>query len=457
MADRPLRVAALRISNILGITQAEIRPGKVTLIEGANGEGKTSILESFRAVLRGGHDATLLRQGADRGEIVMVLDDGEEIAKRITPDKSTVSLSHPSYGEVKRPRGAIDQLCDAFSLNPVDFLTAKAETRLSLLLSAIPLRVSRIDLAGVLEFCSSQPNFDRHALEVLAVIGKDLYDQRTGVNRSAKDKRVLATEARKALPEDVTDPKAIDRYRDARAAQSTFLNEQNKAADAINKNADSERTRVKTIASEEIAKLQGDRDAAIERIRHEYEGQINEVHSALTTKLEQIAGKQTVDHEMLNSERQARTEELAGEVARAQAASESWSRAEVTRSHIESLEQGAAELEANSDALTAALAELESIKSDLLDKLPIKGVEIRDGDIYVDGIPFDRVNESRRVRLAIDVAMLRAGSLPILIVDGIEALDSKSLAALQEYALEREIQLVLARVTDSELNVTTLS
>src|SRR5688572_4313641 len=97
--EKALRVAALRIRNILGISTAEIKPGRVTLIEGANGKGKTSILEAFRSVLSGGHDATLLRKGQTDGEIVMVLDDGQEIRRDISESKSSVTVTHPQAGE----------------------------------------------------------------------------------------------------------------------------------------------------------------------------------------------------------------------------------------------------------------------------------------------------------------------------------------------------------------------
>ena len=65
-----MRVAHVRISNILGIEEIEFAPGGFTEVSGGNGAGKTSVLEAIRAALRGGNDATLLRNGADRGEIV---------------------------------------------------------------------------------------------------------------------------------------------------------------------------------------------------------------------------------------------------------------------------------------------------------------------------------------------------------------------------------------------------
>ena len=79
------KIAKIRINNILGIDELEFDAGQFNQISGPNGTGKTSVLEAIKATLRGGHDATLLRTGAEKGETVLVLDDGTEIAKRVTP------------------------------------------------------------------------------------------------------------------------------------------------------------------------------------------------------------------------------------------------------------------------------------------------------------------------------------------------------------------------------------
>jgi len=66
-----MRVSKPEIKNLLGIEQLEIAPGSVTVISGKNASGKTSVLESIKAALGGGHDGTLLRKGAKEGEIFL--------------------------------------------------------------------------------------------------------------------------------------------------------------------------------------------------------------------------------------------------------------------------------------------------------------------------------------------------------------------------------------------------
>lgn len=453
MKEKPLRVAALRISNILGISEAEIKPGKVTLIEGANGTGKTSLLEAIRSSLLGGHDATLLRKGAESGEIVLVLDDGQEIRKTVTAEKTDVTVTHPDFGQLKKPRSIIEKLCDAFALNPVDFLIAKKETRLQLLLAAIPMKVSKMDLAGVLALCESPVNCDRHALQVIADIEKELYDERRTVNRSLKEKQATVGELKKALPQEPGNGNWKENLNKAKAAQRQFITECDEARQKLDRHFQERVDEARNAAIAERYNQELERDRRLEEIRKEYADKIGAAQDHFLERNNEINQTANEAYADLTKERQQGESGHAQAVAEAEAAAQAFTRAQAARDHVAALEALIPPLEQQSKDLTVGLADLEGIKSDLLDQLPIKGVEVHEGDIVVDGIPFDRLNESRRVRLAVDVAMLRAGSLPILCVDGLESLDSKSIAALEDVAVEKGVQLVLAKVTDGPLSV----
>jgi hypothetical protein len=112
-----------------------------------------------------------------------------------------------------------------------------------------------------------------------------------------------------------------------------------------------------------------------------------------------------------------------------------------------------AALKAEAEAATAALEALEAYKSELLHALPIPGLEVRGPEIYFDGVVFDRLNTAKRVEIAVEVAKLRAGTLGLVCVDGIELLDSEAFEAFREQAINSGVQLVVTRVGDGELNI----
>ena len=74
-----MQVTQIKIQNILGIKELEIKPSSITEITGKNASGKTSVLEALKSVFAGGKDATLLRKGEKSGSVVLLLDDGTEI------------------------------------------------------------------------------------------------------------------------------------------------------------------------------------------------------------------------------------------------------------------------------------------------------------------------------------------------------------------------------------------
>ena len=74
-----MKVTSISIENVMGVERLAFAPGVLTLVEGRNGAGKTSILEAVRSALRGGHDPSLLRAGAERGSVRLVVEDGTVI------------------------------------------------------------------------------------------------------------------------------------------------------------------------------------------------------------------------------------------------------------------------------------------------------------------------------------------------------------------------------------------
>jgi hypothetical protein len=104
---------------------------------------------------------------------------------------------------------------------------------------------------------------------------------------------------------------------------------------------------------------------------------------------------------------------------------------------------------------TKALEDIDAYKAQLLAGLPIPGVEVIDGEIYRDGVQFDRLNTAQQVDIAVEIAKLRAADLGIVCVDRIECLDAESLAEFKRRSLESGLQLFVTRVSDDDFNIET--
>jgi hypothetical protein len=81
-----------------------------------------------------------------------------------------------------------------------------------------------------------------------------------------------------------------------------------------------------------------------------------------------------------------------------------------------------------------------------------------DGDLFLGGIPLARWNEAVKVQRAMDIAKLSAGTLGLIIVDGLERVDGVTFEAFVNFVRDDESsgQYLVTRVTDDlELTVTT--
>ena len=124
-----------------------------------------------------------------------------------------------------------------------------------------------------------------------------------------------------------------------------------------------------------------------------------------------------------------------------------------TREHIDSLAASAKQLEEKSVAMTRNLKSLDLLKANMLAALPIPGASIADGDLLINGIKFDRLNMAERMRIAIELAKLKARDLGLILVDEAEHFDSATWDAFRQAATESGLQFVAARVADSDLEV----
>ena len=126
---------------------------------------------------------------------------------------------------------------------------------------------------------------------------------------------------------------------------------------------------------------------------------------------------------------------------------------EQTQKMVEQMSAEVEILEEKSKNLTETLATIEQIKIELLKDLPIPGLEIVDGEILQNGITFDRLNTAEQIKIALTVAQLRMAELKLLIVDGVERLDEDAINELKQQADSQGLQLFLAKVSNSSLNI----
>lgn len=440
-----MKIQQLRIENILGIKHLELTPGgTLTEISGDNGLGKTSILEAVKAATQTGHDATLLRKGAENGEIVLVMDNGVELHKRVTATKSSLDLVKDGK-KIPKATDTIKGLTDLLSVNPVDFLTAPKKKRVEVLLEAMPIEADPARLEQITGIpVTTQPGM--HGLAVIEMLHQQVYDDRTGTNRAVKEKEATINQLELAMPDA---PGGIEGDEDDLRAK---IDQAQAARNAETQRIDAKLAGIRNDSAARVQALKDEAQAKIDAIRNELAESVERLRAALADIEAKAAKQRQKAVDAFNEAAQPLSTAIAAIAANRDAAA----KRKVTLETIANMEAEAHDLREDSKKQTAALTALEAYKSELLNSLPIPGLEVRDGEVLRDGIPFDRLNTAQQVEIAIEIAKLRAGDLAICCVDRFEALSPTTLEAFIERAKQSNLQLFVTRVDAGDMTIRTI-
>lgn len=430
-----MKISHIKISNILGIDDLEFSPADgFTEIAGPNGAGKTSVLESIKAALQTGHDATLLRKGADKGEIVLVLDDGSEIHRKVTEKTSSTNVVRDGK-RVPRPAETIKALTDMMSVNPVDFLRAPKKDRVKVLLEAMPLQVDTNKLSEI-SGAPVEAAEGTHALAVIELVYKQVYDARTGTNRAVREKEATIKQLQETVPEA---PGGIEGDEDqlqqqldtARTAKDTMMQRIRTQIDKMRDQSQAKKNDIRAAAQ-----------AKIDEIKAQMQADLDAEAAAIADLEERAQRKATETTENFHQTTGPINEALAAIRSNRDVAAKRQQQIQI----IEGMQDELTNLREEADRQNTALAGIEKYKTDLLSSLPIPGLEVIDGEIFRDGVAFDRLNTAQQVHIAVEIAKLRAADLGVICVDGIELLDNASYEAFREQATESGLQLFVSKV-----------
>ena len=490
-----LRVTAVTIRDVLGAHELALEPGRITRISGRNGSGKTTVLQAVQAALGRGSLGKLARvdpSGEETApEVVLVLE-GEGEAFRVERSGDRVRVRRrvgdtAGLEDVPRPQEFLAGLFDASSASPVRFLTAPDKDRALLLLEALPLQLDREALLlamGVRADEVPPPVAGLHPLEEISVIRDAVFRARTGVNRDAKGKAAAAEQTRRnapaAAPADVSaEVAALD---SSTSILAIDLAREEAEADARERQALADADATVRLEEERVvgefktfaARERKEHETRAAAIRAEAERRVAEDLAGVEAKLEarRVVDDAELDRATRAAEEtsakarhartaarqtaQARRDELQASRERLVALRgqlEASAKARALHDQAAQFDREAEQLEAEAARLTAALDALDVHRRRLADDLPIPGLSIEDKTIRVAGVPFDQLNTAQRVKVAVQVATLRAQRqrLPIVFVDGAEALDQEHFDALVAELKRAGVQAFVARVTDDEL------
>ena len=115
------------------------------------------------------------------------------------------------------------------------------------------------------------------------------------------------------------------------------------------------------------------------------------------------------------------------------------------------------ELSDRVEKLTNLLDALRDKPTELLaglDELPIEGMAVDAAlGVTINGTPLADLGDGERINLAVEIALRYAGPLPILLVNGMEALDKKAQEQLRKRLAASPCQTFVTEVTEGDLTI----
>lgn len=280
------QIKRIEIQNCLGIKEYEIEAGKINLITGGNERGKTSILEVIEKGLQNTQRRPeFVYNGAEEAFLLIALDDGIEVTRKIKSDGKTVGKVIKDGASVLKPESYLKSLLgEGFGFNPIDFMERKDKEQTEILLSAMPMRVTEENLQ---EWFGEIPAVDinQHAIDILTYLAeKHFYDRRTLANGEVKE---CSNEIRTLL-EQLPDGYNGDDWREANIGE---LWEKVQEAQKVN----NLRAQARQIVDGQVAALQA--------IDNRYDLQVKEQSELLDFKIDKAkksleTNKQTIRDEI---------------------------------------------------------------------------------------------------------------------------------------------------------------
>lgn len=459
--SQPLHITEIEIRNILGIRYLKFSAGSFNTISGQNGSGKSSILQAIEGTLGGGARADLIREGSDTGETVFVLNNGSRIHATFGRDgKTTRQLETPDGVPIKRPTisAYLGERLNPASFNPVDFLSASPKEQIDQLMRVSKLHLATSEYLEAIAECEVPESLllDKDKtpelpdpLRMLAMARQSIYDWRHGLNAIVKEKDGLIASLSRTLPplmEDPADPAEVraelERERDGMLMRAADLR------DAVG--------RKKLEVLEKSRSAEGDlraiREAAIAKANKEFEDGLSAVNDSKQEALNELNAAEKAGVEANYFEAKPRLDALQKKLDVAEIEIRDYERAQKTAQDIRSADKDRARYKAKSMRATEVIELLDALKLKVMQALPVPGLEIHGNDLRFNGILLATQNTATRTRVALELAVASANPLmPIIQCDGIEALDSDSWAAIQQWAAEHpQVQFFMARVEDNQ-------
>jgi len=399
------RITRITAENFMRLKAVDISPdGDVIYITGANGEGKSSVLNAICAALNWRDASNNIPKPIHEGEkkAVVIIDLGDMTVTRTwTPSGTQLKVETIAGAKYSSPQAMLDQFFSRIGFDPLEFIRMQPKDQ----------RQTLMDLLGI-DFSE----FDRERAELLL--------QKSQASASVTGLQSQLKEI----------PPITGEVPDQEISAGDLLN-QIQEAQKFNSDIRSVELEYNTLhqlclkTRDEADKLRAQLDALEKQLAILWSKESNHQWNELKNEpLKEIAPLQ---EQLRNIEE---TNRLVRQKQQAISVSERLQQAETKVSEI-----------------SEAIKDIDQDKKDALQsaKFPISGLSFDESGVLFQGVPLKQASSAEQIRVSLAIGIAMNPSLKFLIIRDGSLLDSRSKGLIADMAAEHGMQVFIEAVDES--------
>lgn len=474
-----MKISKIKISNLFGIKEINLN-GKDVELSGANGVGKTSILDAIRYALTNSSNRDyIVKKGETEGEIIIETDTGLSIDRKKRTQSSDYKSIKQNGNEVNSPETFLREIFTPMQLEPVEFCQMTKEQQNRIILDLIDFKW---DLNWIKEQFGEIPvgiDYEQNILQVLNDIQSEkspYYLERQEIQRTIRNNRAFISDIAEGLPENYNAEKWENFNLTEKLKELMTIKEKNNKINEAREFINNYNNRVKGYDAErQIAIAAEEKNMQVEKEQLEKDiARMEEQIKANKEKLQNL-GKTLEDKKNIaNLEYEKKIAALDESIGRAKEYANQepiditemqaeCDLAEKMKSYIneykrmKDYEAQNEELLEQAKALTNKIEHARELPGEILKtaKIPVEGLTVENGKPLIDGKPISNLSEGEQLMLCVDVALSKPNNLKLILLDGVEKLSDENRKLLYNKCKEKGLQYIATRTSNSnELIIT---
>lgn len=410
------KITGLKLENVKRIKLVEIQPAEngLTIIGGNNGEGKTSVLDGIAYALGGESFRPSALTNGD-GNAYIRVDIGDYTVER---KGKNAELRITDRNGMKGGQKMLNEIVGKFALDLSKFMNANDQEKTKLLLKMFPELETMLD------------EYKRES--------EQLRGKRTEINRDIVRMQAQydMMPCHSDVPEAEIQVSDLIEQLNAESQKEKDLEEKRRNAEAISGNLK---------AMEEQYNSMTD---TLESLRSQIKTLEANIQANVTSAKQMLEQKRILAEEIENAPASRRAE-ITEQINHAFAINDKILQNRNRKSALANLEA----LRKESETLTSNIDEIESRRKATLQKanLPLPELSITDeGELLYHNQKWDCMSGAERLKVATAICMEAKPECGFVLIDGLEAMDGKTLDEFSRFLAEKNMQGIGTIVGENE-------